>query len=231
MLSIIIPTFNEAENIAEIIKRVRNALGPPDISYEILIVDDASQDGTAGIAEELLGTTGTVIRRSGLSRSLSLSVLEGIARAKGELIVVMDADGSHPPELIPEFLNEIDRGHDLIVASRYVRGGGSSGFPLIRRLGSRFACLIGSLVTPIKDNTSGYFCIRRSALDGVTLTPQGFKIGLEIFVKAKARSFKEIPYIFANRKRGRSKLKANTIRQYFCQVNTLRHYKKRWSTG
>jgi len=227
MLSIIIPTFNEAQNVQEIIKRTQDTLNPLNIDYEILIVDDASGDGTADRAAKSLGTSGKVIRREGVSRSLSLSVLDGITQARGEMIVVMDADGSHPPELIPQFVKEIGNDHDLVIASRYCKGGGSSGFPLIRKLGSRFACLIGSIATPIKDNTSGFFCIKKDVLEGVTLTPKGFKIGLEVFVKAKVKSFKEIPYIFVNRKIGKSKLKANTVWQYFCQVNELSRHKRK----
>jgi dolichol-phosphate mannosyltransferase len=227
MLSVIIPTFNEAENIAEIIRRTQQALNPLSSGYEILIVDDASDDGTADIARPLLDGKGMVIRRSADARSLSLSVMDGIRASRGDLIVVMDADGSHPPELIPSLVKETQNGYDLAIASRYVPGGGSSGFPLIRRLGSRFACFIGNMVTPVKDNTAGFFCIKRGAIEGVGLTPKGFKIGLEIFVKSKAKSFREVPYIFVNRKKGKSKLKANTIWQYFCQVRDLKAYRRK----
>jgi len=222
-LSLIVPTYNEADNIADILKRAINAL-EVKAEYEILVVDDASVDNTAGIAQEALCGKGVVIRRQG-TKSLSLSVLDGIKAAKGDIIVVMDADGSHPPELIPSFIETFLAGYDLIIGSRYVKGGGTEGFPLRRKVISRFACFLGGFVTRIKDNTSGFFCIRKSALDGILLTPSGFKIGLEVFVKSDFRSFKEIPFIFVNRKKGESKLKGLTVLQYLCQIINLAVYK------
>lgn len=225
MISIIIPTYNEAENIGEILKRIIEALRTVSINYEILVVDDASPDDTAGIAEKILGEAGRVIRRLSDKKSLSLSVLDGINQAKGQAIVVMDADGSHPPELIPVFIKQLEEGYDLIIGSRYVEGGGTRGFPFKRKFISGFACSLGRLVTEIKDNTSGFFCIKRSALEGVKLTPDGFKIGLEIFVKANHASFKEVPYIFSDRMKGKSKLKPKVVAQYLKQIHGLLLYK------
>jgi len=225
-ISILIPTYNEVENIADILKNTIRVLDGVSINYEILVIDDASLDNTALIAEEALGQCGRVIRRIAQRRSLSESVLEGIKEAKGDAIVVMDADGSHPPELIPLFIQELNRGYDLVVASRYVKGAGVKDFPFFRQLISRFACLAGRAVTDIKDNTSGFFCLKKSTLENVFLMPRGFKIGLEVFVKAKFLRFKEIPYIFINRKKGKSKLKPKQIIQYIFQVFSLLKYKK-----
>lgn len=102
-VSIIIPTYNEVENITDLLPRLINVLDRIDAKYEILIVDDASPDNTAEIAQDLLGQKGRVIRRVLDKRSLSLSVLEGIRQARGDIVVVMDGDGSHPPEVIPFF--------------------------------------------------------------------------------------------------------------------------------
>jgi dolichol-phosphate mannosyltransferase len=218
--SIIIPTYNESENMQDILSRIKSALPQDQYDFEILMVDDNSSDKTADIAENALGNCGRVIRRKAV-RSLSLSVLDGINQSSNDLVVVMDADGSHPPELIPEMIKAINQGHDLIVASRYVAHAGSSGFPLSRKLVSRFACFIGNLVCPIRDNTSGFFCIKKESLNGVILTPRGFKIGLEVFAKAKYQSYKEIPYIFVNRIKGKSKLGIGAIFDYLVQVLRL----------
>lgn len=224
-ISILIPTYNEAENIAGLLIGVRKALEPLNIPWEVVVVDDDSQDNTADIAQKAMGERGRVIRRRALKKSLSLSVLDGIQATKNDAILVMDADGSHPPALIPEFIAGLNQGYDLVIGSRYVKGGGTKDFPLTRRIISRIACLIAGMVTPVKDNTSGFFSIRRAALDGRKLAPSGFKIGLEVFVKAKFRSFKEIPFIFVNRKKGKSKLGPKATLQFLYQIISLLRYK------
>ncbi|MGA2775719.1 MAG: polyprenol monophosphomannose synthase [Candidatus Omnitrophota bacterium] len=225
MISIVIPTYNEAENIRDILIRTMDAMNAVRLSYEIIVVDDSSPDETVNIAINVLKNNGKVICRLGKPRSLSLSVLDGINAANGEAVVIMDADGSHPPELINEFYTHFSLGYDLAIASRYVAGGGTTGFSLSRKIISYGACLLGRFVTSVHDNTSGYFCIRRSCLEGVKLTPRGFKIGLEIFVKAKYRSYKEIPYIFSNRAKGKSKLGSKVMLQYILQLIELLRYR------
>lgn len=225
-LSVLVPTFNEASNIKDLIQRTAKALEGVGIDYEILIIDDASVDNTAEIAQKALKGRGEVICRQAKNRSLSHSVLDGISRANGNIISVIDADCSHPPELIPSLFNALNDQIDLAIASRYVAGGGTEGFPFKRRLASRFACLISSIVTDVKDNTSGFFMIKKEVLEGVELTPLGFKIGLEIFVKANIKGFKEIPYIFADRKKGRSKLKILHVAQFFHHIILLLKYKR-----
>lgn len=223
-ISVLIPAYNEAENIEETLRRSIKSLDDSKEDYEILVIDDSSSDNTAVIARNLLGRNGTVMKRTGL-RSFSLSVLDGIKQAAGTIIVVMDADTSHPPELILKFVEELRNGNDLIIASRYIKGGATENFPFIRRAFSRLGCLMGRLVTDIKDNTSGFFAVRKSALEQAGLTPQGFKIGLEIFVKARYRRRKEIPYTFVNRKKGKSKFSLTPSLQYVIQVFSLLIYK------
>lgn len=225
-LSLIIPTYNEAENIGAIISRIKSVLEPFQVSYEIIVVDDSSRDDTVSIASGALADKGFVITRGGKQRCLASSVIEGINQSKAEFIVLMDADASHPPELLPEIISKIRDGYDLIVPSRYAKGGGFADFPLSRRIISSAACIVGRLITKIKDNTSGYFCIKKSALEGVNFTCRGFKIGLEVFVKAHYKRAIEIPYVFYNRTRGKSKLRAMPILQYFQQVFSLLFYKR-----
>lgn len=224
--SILIPTYNEAENIAALLKRTIQILDNAPFQYEILVVDDVSLDNTPEIAEKILIGKGKVIRRISNTKSLSLSILDGIRQAQGNIIVVMDGDGSHPPELIPRFIETLKEGYDLVIASRYVEGGKTEYFPLNRKIISQVACFLGKTVTKIKDNTSGFFCIRKAALEGIELAPYGFKIGLEVFVKANVSKFKEIPFIFVNRKRGKSKLNIKSILQYLLQVFLLFIYQK-----
>jgi dolichol-phosphate mannosyltransferase len=173
----------------------------------------------------VLKNNGKVVRRREVTKSLSLSVLEGIEESNGDIIVIMDGDGSHPADLIPVFISNIKDGYDLIIGSRYVPGGGTKYFPLSRKIISRFACFLGKIVTRVKDNTSGFICVKKNALKGVNLTPAGFKIGLEIFVKADYHKFKEIPYIFINRRKGESKLKGITVLEYICQIVRLLRYR------
>ncbi len=220
-ISLIIPTFNEVENIKETLGRSIKVLESSGCTYEILVIDDSSPDGTAEAAQALLGNKGRVVIRRGRSPGLSVSIIDGISESRGECLVIMDADGSHPPELITEFIIAIRSGYDLIVASRYIKSGGTYKFPLCLRIISLLGCIFGSALTKIRDNTSGFFCIKKSALNEVAFAPHGFKIGLEIFVKAKYRNFKEIPYIFSARNKGRSKLSAKIILQYFQQYISL----------
>lgn len=161
LVSVLLPTYNEAENISEIIQRVIRVLDGTRIEYEILVIDDASVDNTAKVAQRELGKKGRVIRRVSDKKSLSLSVVDGIRQGKGNIIVVMDADGSHPAELIPEFVKAVGDGYDLVVGSRYIKGGRTENFPFQRKIISKVACFLGRAVTDIKDNTSGFFCIRK----------------------------------------------------------------------
>lgn len=223
-VSVVIPTYNEAENIAATVDRTVASLLPSEAGYEILIVDDASPDRTAAAAAFALRGRGRVIQRHASKRSLSLSVLDGIRESRGDVIVVMDGDGNHPPELIPFLVNKIREGYDLAIASRYVKGG-SSRERLSRRIISRFACCVGRVVTGIRDNTSGFFCVRKSRLGMARLAPVGFKIGLEIFVKSGINSVCEVPFTFMSRAKGRSKFGLRETALYFCHIGKLLFYK------
>jgi len=134
---------------------------------------------------------------------------------------VMDADLSHPPEAVPRLALAIEQGADLAVGSRYVKGGGTEDWPLKRRVVSRAACLIGNVLVPIRDCTSGFFAIRRSALDGVTLNPIGFKIGFEVMARAHYKKAVEIPYVFRDRELGKSKFGRREVMQYLVQLGQV----------
>lgn len=214
-LTVLVPTLNEAENLPELVARVRAAA--PDA--EMIVVDDASGDGTADLADRLAPGFCRAIRRNG-SPGLAAAVAEGRAEARGTFVAVMDADLSHPPELLPRLVEAADAG-GIAVASRYVPGGRIEGWPLHRRVASRLANLLARAVTPVRDATSGYFVFRRDRLDPASLDPRGFKIGLEVLAKGRWDSVPEVPYVFRDRARGRSKMSAGRAWDYLAQLATL----------
>jgi dolichol-phosphate mannosyltransferase len=190
-------------------------------TWELIVVDDGSPDGTADLAESYADVHPIrVVRRPGKA-GLASAVLAGFAQARGDVLVVMDADLSHPPEALPRLAAAIQEGADLAVGSRYVTGGGTEDWPLRRRVVSRAACLLGNVLVPIRDCTSGFFAIRRSALDGVTLNPIGFKIGFEVMARARYKKVVEVPYVFRDRELGKSKFGRREIGQYLVQLGQV----------
>ncbi|HTJ60558.1 MAG TPA: polyprenol monophosphomannose synthase [Candidatus Saccharimonadales bacterium] len=219
MLSVVVPTYNEAGSVPKLAERLHAALGGRD--WELVIVDDGSPDGTADIAAALAPRIPTnVVRRAGKG-GLASAVIAGFAAARGDILVVMDADLSHPPELVPALLSAIEDGADLAVGSRYVAGGGVEDWPMRRRIVSRVACLMGSVLVPVRDATSGLFALRRSVIDGVTLNPIGFKIGFEVIARGRYRSVVEVPYTFRDRELGASKFGRREVGQYVVQLGQV----------
>ena len=161
-----------------------------------------------------------VIRRPGKA-GLASAVIAGFAVAKGDVLVVMDADLSHPPEVVPALLDAIAGGADLAVGSRYVTGGGTMDWPLKRRVVSRVACLMGNALVPVRDSTSGFFAIRRRVIDGVKLNPIGFKIGFEVMARGRYKKAVEVPYVFRDREFGKSKFGQREIMQYVVQLGQV----------
>ncbi|MEZ0318700.1 MAG: glycosyltransferase family 2 protein [Pyrobaculum sp.] len=221
MISVVVPTFNEAENLPELVERLDKAFGGR--GYEVVVVDDDSPDGTAAVAERLAARfpVRVLVRRG--RRGLSSAVVEGAKAARGSVVVVMDADLQHPPELAPT-LAAIAEGGCLAVASRYVKGGRVEGWPLTRRLVSRGAVALARLLLPeargARDPVSGYFAYRRDCVAEVR--PTGlYKILLDVLVQCKPQCVKEVPFIFGKRTRGRSKLGAKHVADYLRQVLAL----------
>ena len=219
MLSIIVPTYNERDNIEELARRIFSCLKEADIPGELVIVDDGSPDGTADLAESLKSTYDVkVIRREG-KRGLASAVIEGFEGATYDILAVMDADLSHPPEALPKMYYYTETGEaEIVIGSRFVPGGGSTNWPWYRRFVSFVARSLARSLTPVRDLTSGFFMIRRSVIAGVDLNPLGFKIGLEILAKGKYDSVKEIPIIFADRGRGKSKFSIRQVFEYLKQL-------------
>ena len=223
--SVIVPTYNEAASLPLLVGRLAPAMR--DREWELVVVDDGSPDGTADVAEKLGATHPVrVLRRPGKA-GLASAVIAGMKEARGDVLVVMDADLSHPPEIVPDLLAVIDAGVDLAVGSRYVSGGATLDWPLRRRVVSRVACLLGNTLVPVRDATSGFFAVRRSAIDGVRLNAIGFKIGFEVIARANARRIVEVPYTFRDRELGASKFGRREIGQYLLQLGIVARDKVR----
>lgn len=241
MLSLVIPTYNEKASLEVLFPRLdRVALGMSE-PLEVLVVDDNSPDGTADWATAYQPESSMrvlVIRRAG-KFGLASAVIEGWRAARGEWLGVMDADGSHDEGILPTMLELLlSTPVEVAVGSRYIDGGGMGDWPLFRQLISRVAVVLGSLVCPVRDVTSGYLLFRREVLEGVSLDPIGFKIGLEVLVRGRYRHFSEVPYVFSDRKKGRSKLGSREVIAYLVQlsrlvVHRLRHPqpRRRWLPG
>lgn len=205
--TIVIPTYNERDRLGVLLERLFHACDREGLAIEVVVVDDNSVDGTGAIADAWTRRRPVrVIHRAG-KLGLGTAVLEGFALAQTAIIGVMDGDLSHPPELLPRLFRAIaDGGFDLVVASRYVRGGGTSNFPAGRWLLSRAGCWLARPLTPVRDAMSGFFLIRRSHLDEFRTSVKGFKIGLELFVRSQPRRLAEVGYVFVGRAAGESKM-------------------------
>ena len=232
-LSIVIPTYNESKNIIKILDSLRTAL-TREMNAEIIVVDDNSPDGTSNTVEEYAknsknqGYSIEVIRREN-KRGLSSAIVTGIERAKGDAVVVMDSDLSHPTKTIPQMVEELQSSDcDIVVASRYVKGGSVSGWPFKRKLISKGATKIAQhgLGIKIKDPMSGFFAFKRHIVNNIKFDAIGYKILLEILVKARGAKVKEIPYDFIDRATGSSKMDLSVGVDYLKSVWKLYRYGK-----
>jgi dolichol-phosphate mannosyltransferase len=233
-VSIIIPTYNESQNILEVLKSIEEHL-PANTTAQAIVVDDNSPDGTGKLVEDYLQNvkkianyTIDVIHRK-TKEGLSSAILKGIQYATGNTIVVMDSDLSHPPSLLPKMLDALKHPKcDIVIASRYVRGGSIDGWTLRRKLISKTATLIAKrgLGINAKDPMSGFFAFKKQIIEGLKFDAIGYKMLLEILVKAKNISVLEIPYTFTNRKFGSSKLDSKAITDYIKAVWKLYRFGK-----
>ena len=220
MISIVVPTYKEAENLPHVTKAIANAFAGRDWRYEILFIDDDSQDGSEEICARLSETDPVrIVVRKG-ERGLATAVIHGIEISAGDIVVVMDADLSHPASAIPEMVERLQTGQsDFVLGSRYVEGGTiHDDWSLFRKLNSIIPSLLARPLCHLEDPMSGFFAIRRSDMpESSLLSPIGYKIALEIFVKGKFQQASEVPIHFADRQYGESKLSLKE------QLNFLRH--------
>lgn len=221
-LTIVVPTYNERDRLAELIAALFDRVAAAGLALEVVVVDDHSPDGTGALADDLARTRRMrVIHRAG-KLGLGGAVLEGIAVASADIVGVMDADFSHPPAFVPQMYAAFRAsGADMLVASRYVPGGSTANWPLRRRLLSRLACVLAQPLSPIRDATSGFFFIRRSVARGVAIHARGFKIALELLVRARPAALVEMPYRFDDRQQGESKMTLREGTGYLAQLVAL----------
>jgi dolichol-phosphate mannosyltransferase len=219
-LTVIIPTFNEEANIRNIVMAVDAVFHENSLHGQILVVDDNSSDATISIVQELKRQKENVeilVREK--DHGLSQSVADGFSHAASEVFIVIDADFSHPPVLIPRMYDEIRKGNDIVIGSRYMEGGEIKNWPLKRRVISIGATLLGRMLFPdITDPVSGFFAVRKQVVQDAPLKPRGYKILLEVLGKGVWEKNKEIPFQFVDREIGASKLKIKTIIEYAQQV-------------
>ena len=228
--SIIVPTYKEAAGIEKLIATLDDVFRANGLDGEIVVVDDNSPDGTGAIVDSLAGRYPVrCLHRPG-KMGLSSGVIDGwaFARPESEALGAIDADFSHDVRIIPQMVRALESGeYGLAIGSRYVPGGGIANWPRRRKITSRVAILLAQPLTPVKDITSGFLLVKRSALEGVELDPIGFKIGLEVIVKAHYGRALEVPYVFTDRVSGESKLNQGEILNYLRQL--ARIYRSKFS--
>ena len=209
-LALVIPTLREAANLPALLDRVRAALDTTGVSYEILIVDDDSRDGTEELVTAIHAQDPRVrllVRRG--ERGLSGAVLYGWRRTEAEILGVMDADLQHPPEMLPQLVAAMLEGKDIVIGSRYTQGGQLGEWNWMRRFLSTPAV---RLTWPLQhkgcranDPMAGFFMVRAKCVEGVPFQPTGFKLLLEVLVRGRIHSLAEVPIVFGLREQGASK--------------------------
>jgi dolichol-phosphate mannosyltransferase len=229
-LSIIVPTYNERERLEELVAAVAGVFADHRIRGELVVVDDNSPDGTGAIADGLTSRFPLqVVHRAG-KLGLGSAVIEGFGHARGPVLGVMDADLSHPPSILPGMLAALQTlDVDAVVGSRYIAGGGAKNWPFLRLAMSRFACALAWPLTPVRDATSGLFLAKRAAIEGAKISAAGFKICLELLMRSRIASIAEVPYVFADRAAGESKMTTREAMGYFVQLRDL--YAVRFAKG
>jgi dolichol-phosphate mannosyltransferase len=225
-LTVLLPTYNERAALDLLAPRLEAVCGGWE--SEILVVDDGSPDGTgAWVKARASGGRWRLLERPGRA-GLASAVLDGFRLAQGSVIAVMDADGSHPPESLPALVDPIRQGKaEMTIGSRHVPGGSDAGLPGMRRLISGSATLLARPVAKTSDPMSGFFAVDRRILGRGPLAPVGYKIGLEVLVKCRPDPVLEVPFRFAPRVAGESKLGGVEILHYVRHL--IRLY--RWKVG
>ena len=224
-ISIVVPTYKERGNIAELVERTSKVLAACSDKYEVIVVDDDSPDGTAEEVRRLQTTRPWLkLLARKHERDLSTAVMAGWRVATGEVLGCIDGDLQHPPELLLMMFDRMVRGgSDVVIGSRHIAGGGVSQWSLWRRSISWTATLMAYSILPgtlgkVHDPMSGFFLIRRSVIERAPLNPVGYKILLEVLAKGDYTRVEEVPFVFEERSQGSSKLGIRIVLHYLLHL-------------
>jgi dolichol-phosphate mannosyltransferase len=224
--ALVVPTLNEAASIEPLLSRLVAALSHSPVAWEILVVDDASSDGTPDIVKRFAESESRVrlLVRTG-QRGLAGAITYGWAHSDVDLLGVIDADLQHPPELLPTLISKVADGCDIAIASRYVLPHSIDGWSPLRAAISRMSLLASKPVQKpgleVKDPMSGFFVLRRKCIAGLAFQPTGFKLLLEILARGHVNSVTEVPFKFAPRQHGKSKANIMTAVHYLSLLRQL----------
>ena len=226
-VSVVVPTYNERDNLAPLIDRLRRTYehNPPPT---LIVVDDNSPDGTAAHARALSREYPIEVVVRATERGLASAVIAGLARATSDIVIVMDADLSHPPERIPALVDALrDPAVNMAIGSRFVPGGSVDlDWPLHRRVVSLIGRWLAAPLAPrgVRDIASGFFAVRRADLQLNRLRPIGYKIALELIVRHRWNNVAESPIRFSDRRAGQTKLNLAEHSRYLRHLARLYWY-------
>jgi dolichol-phosphate mannosyltransferase len=229
LVSIIVPTFNEGHNVQRVAEGVGAAM--EGLDYELIFVDDSLDDTPERLAALKTQNPRVRFEHRVDERGLGTAVVRGFALARGHVLAVLDADGQHPPALLRPLLEAVENGADVAVPSRFVAGGHDGGLSDWRKAVSwvarALAWMMLPAVRPVKDVTSGFFMVRREVVADAVLQPIGWKILIEILVRGHYSRVVEVPYRFAPRAAGESKLSRREMWNYMRHLLALRRAPER----
>jgi dolichol-phosphate mannosyltransferase len=227
-LSVIIATYNEKANLGRVVEEIFRALDGSD--FELVIVDDASPDGTGELADQLASKRPNirVVHRPG-KMGRGTAFVDGLKAAKGELLCLMDADLQHPPALLQTLRQKAEEGADVVIASRYVPGGDAEDRSRFRESVSKGALWLSHVLLPqmkgVHDTQSGYFLVKRHVIADAKLNVKGFTVLVEVLARGRYSTVVEVPYTFQARAGGESKLDSVEIIGYVQQLLRLSDYR------
>jgi dolichol-phosphate mannosyltransferase len=235
LLSVVVPTYNEAENIGPFLAALRAGLDSVAAGgYEVIVVDDASPDGTGEIAAAISdGWPGLRVVRRVAERGLASAVVRGWQTARGDVLATVNADFQHPPSILPEMFLKIENA-DMVVATRYAADGSVGRFPLHRQFLSASARLVGAFLAPevfrrVSDPLSGCYMFRRQAIEDIELHPAGFKTLIEVLARGRVGNLVEHGYTMQERRSGQSNVRLRHWLEYLGQLRRIRELRRRQS--
>ncbi|KAG6545971.1 hypothetical protein Mapa_012632 [Marchantia paleacea] len=224
LYSILIPTYNERLNIALLCYLLFKTLNDLDVDFEVIVVDDASPDGTQDVVKQLqqiYGDDKILLRPRAAKLGLGTAYVHGLQHASGDYIFIMDADLSHHPKYLPSFIRkQLDTNADIVTGTRYLKGGGVHGWDLRRKLTSRGANVLAhTLLWPhVSDLTGSFRLYKKPVLEELvkSCVSKGYVFQMEMIVRATRKGYyiAEVPITFVDRVYGTSKLGGTEIVQY-----------------